>query len=100
MSVRLRKVPKASDKRSWIYDNAYENVNVPVLPVFPFFSEEKDSLMALASLAEPTSGNEYCLAMMETALRNNGEFVIIPGTAEYGNKRTGVLWAGASNLQN
>lgn len=33
-----------------------------------------------------------CLATIATALKNKGESVNIPGTHEYGSKRTGGLW--------
>lgn len=37
---------------------------------------------------EVEGGSCCCLAMVETALRKSGEFIEIPGTNEYGRRRT------------
>jgi hypothetical protein len=41
-----------------------------------------------------------CLATIETALRNSGELIVIPGTKEKGNKRTGKEEARVSVKRN
>lgn len=68
--------------------------DAPVLSFFFPFAEAAGEALVVVELL----GDWNCLAIIETALKNSGELVNIPGTDEYGNKRTGALGTWTSRL--
>ena len=49
---------------------------------------------------EATEERFCCLATVETAFENKGEVRAMPGTSEYGSRRTGVEETGRSKENN
>ena len=58
--------------------------------VVRFFSLEEEAAAVSETMLE-APGPWRCLAAMETALKNEGELVNMPGTSEYGSIRTGAF---------
>jgi len=50
---------------------------------------EEEAVGGLNFTDEASGAVSDCLPMIETALMNNGELIVIPGTREYGRRRTG-----------